>query len=70
MFKAGELIVEQGEIRRDTRGQTLYVEAPWDAAILPTIEKWFSDFYTIQLENYPVDMAYLSPRGSRPPTTR
>jgi len=69
VIKSGQVIVEDGEIRRDTRGQTLYVEAPWDAAILPAIEKWFSDFYTIQLENYPVDMAYLS-RAARVPTTR
>jgi formylmethanofuran dehydrogenase subunit A len=69
VIKSGEVIVEDGEIRRDTRGQTLYVEAPWDEAILPAIEKWFSDFYTIQLENYPVDMAYLS-RAARIPTTR
>jgi formylmethanofuran dehydrogenase subunit A len=69
VIKSGEVIVEDGEIRRDTRGQTLYVDAPWDEAILPAIEKWFSDFYTIQLENYPVDMAYLS-RAARVPTTR
>ena len=38
VIKSGEVIVEDGEIRRDTRGQTLYVEAPWEEAILPAIE--------------------------------
>src|SRR5205823_2863965 len=60
VIKSGEVVAEDGEIRRDTRGQTLYVDAPWDEAIRPVIEKWFSDFYTIQFDNYPVDMAYLS----------
>jgi DNA-binding NarL/FixJ family response regulator len=45
------------------------MRAPAVPLALPAIEKWFSDFYTIQLENYPVDMAYLS-RAARVPTTR
>ena len=45
------------------------VEAAWDRAVLPAIEKWFSDFYTIQFDNYPVDMVYLS-HPARVPTTR
>ncbi len=69
VIKGGEVIVEDGQIRRDARGQTLYVEPPWDPALLPAIEKWFDDYYTIQFENYPVDMAYLS-HAARVPTTR
>lgn len=69
VIKAGEVIVEEGEIRRDAPGRTLYVEPPSDPAFLPAIEKWFSDFYTIQFNNYPVDMAYL-PHPARVPTTR
>jgi formylmethanofuran dehydrogenase subunit A len=69
VIKAGELIVEDGEVRRDAAGHTLYVQPRWDEALLPRIEKWFADFYTIQFDNYPVDMAYL-PHATRVPTTR
>jgi formylmethanofuran dehydrogenase subunit A len=69
VIKAGEVIVEDGEVRRDRPGHTLYVEPPWDPSLLPAIEKWFSDFYTIQFDNYPVDMAYLS-HAARVPTAR
>ena len=69
VIKAGEVVVDEGEIRRDVPGQTLYVEPPGDPALLPVIEKWFSDFYTIQFSNYPVDMASL-PHAARIPTTR
>jgi formylmethanofuran dehydrogenase subunit A len=69
VIKAGEVIVEDGEVRRDVPGHTLYVEPPTDPALLPVIEKWFSDFYTIQFDNYPVDMSYL-PHPTRIPTTR
>jgi formylmethanofuran dehydrogenase subunit A len=69
VIKAGEVIVEDGEVRRDRPGRTLYVEPPWDPSLLPALEKWFSDFYTIQFDNYPVDMAYLS-HAARVPTAR
>ncbi len=64
VIKAGEVIVEDGEVERDVRGQTFYVEPPWDPALEPEIGKWFSDFYTIQFDNYPVDLAYL-PHATR-----
>jgi formylmethanofuran dehydrogenase subunit A len=69
VIKGGDVVVEDGEVRRDLRGRTLYVEPSWDAALLPAIEKWFGEFYSIQFSNYPVDMAYLS-HAARVPTTR
>ena len=56
--------MEDGTVARDVRGRTFYVEPSWDPALEPEIRKWFSDFYTIQFDNYPVDMAYL-PHAAR-----
>ena len=59
VVKAGEVIVEDGEIRRDMEGRSLYVEPEYDPVIEPELRKWFADFYTIEFENYAVGMEYL-----------
>ena len=60
VIKAGEVIVEQGEVRQDAYGKTLHVAPVYDEGVLPDIRKWFEEHYTIQFANYPVDAAYLS----------
>lgn len=64
VIKAGEVIVEQGEIRQDTYGRTLHVAPVYDEGMVPDIRAWFEDHYTIQFANYPVDAAYLSHGGT------
>jgi formylmethanofuran dehydrogenase subunit A len=64
VLKGGELVVEQGEIRRELFGRTLHVAPGYDEGVLPDIRKWFEANYTIQLANYPVDEAYLSHGGT------
>jgi formylmethanofuran dehydrogenase subunit A len=61
VIKGGEVVVEQGEVRRDLYGRTLHVAPVYDEGVLPDIKKWFETYYTIQFANYPVDAAYLSP---------
>ncbi|HEU5323911.1 MAG TPA: formylmethanofuran dehydrogenase subunit A [Methylomirabilota bacterium] len=61
VVKAGEVVAEDGEIRRDTRGRTFHVAPAWDAGLLPELRRWFADFYTIEFDNYPVTMEYLEP---------
>jgi formylmethanofuran dehydrogenase subunit A len=60
LVKAGELVIEDGEIRRPHEGRTCYVEPGFDTGLVPEIRKWFADFYTIEFENYPVDLEYVS----------
>jgi formylmethanofuran dehydrogenase subunit A len=60
VIKGGQLVVEQGEIRQDLLGRSLYVAPAYDEEMLPDIQKWFESFYTIQFANYPVDSSYLS----------
>jgi formylmethanofuran dehydrogenase subunit A len=63
VIKAGEVVVEQGEIRKDLYGKTLHVAPGYDEGVLPDIKKWFEAYYTIQFANYPVDDSYLSHGG-------
>jgi len=59
VFKAGELIVEDGEIRAEIFGRTFYNSPDYDPDTLPDIRRWFEEHYTIQFANYAVDESYL-----------
>ena len=59
VFKTGELIVEQGEIRQAPYGQVWCAEPDYDSGILPDVRKWFEDSYSIAFDNYPVGSEYL-----------
>ena len=63
VIKAGEVIVENGEVRKDVEGATLHVEPAFDEGVVPDIQEWFEEFYTIQFANYPVDRHHLSRGG-------
>jgi formylmethanofuran dehydrogenase subunit A len=69
VIKAGQVVVEQGEIRQELYGPTLHVAAHHDEGAVADIKKWFESFYTIQFANYPVDEHYLS-HGSTPVACR
>ncbi|MEN9553982.1 MAG: Formyltransferase/hydrolase complex Fhc subunit [Planctomycetota bacterium] len=55
VFKAGQLIIDDGEIRATTNGQTLMVRRPDNTDAQPVIRDWFQRNSTIQFENFPVD---------------
>jgi formylmethanofuran dehydrogenase subunit A len=59
VLKAGEVVVEQGEVRKNLYGKTLHVAPAYDEGRVPDIRKWFEAYYTIQFANYPVDESYL-----------
>jgi formylmethanofuran dehydrogenase subunit A len=59
VLKAGRVIVQQGEIRENIEGRSLYVTPSFDPGAIPDIEAWFEENYTIQFANYPVDDSYL-----------
>jgi len=60
VFKAGELIVEQGEIRRVPFGPMICAEPKYDAGALPHIREWFEANYSMAFANFPVGEEYLS----------
>jgi formylmethanofuran dehydrogenase subunit A len=67
VIKAGEVVVEKGEIRQDPYGKTLHVTPPHDESALSDIRKWFENYYTIQFANYPVDESYMAHGGTTVP---
>ena len=69
VFKAGELIVEHGEIRRVPYGPAICVEPAYDSTILRHVEPWFEEHYAMRFANYPVGDEYLS-RGLHVQATR
>ena len=52
VIKAGEMIVENGELRREVFGQTLHVAPDYDREMEPDIQKWFERHYSIRFRNY------------------
>jgi formylmethanofuran dehydrogenase subunit A len=60
VFKAGELVVEQGEIRTVPFGPSLCVEPGYDPGRLPAVKDWFERHYSLRFANYPVGDEYLT----------
>ncbi len=54
VIKAGEVVVEGGEIRSSAIEQTLHVAPAHDATIVSELADWFKRDYTVQFANYPV----------------
>jgi formylmethanofuran dehydrogenase subunit A len=52
VFKAGELIVDDGEIRAAPPGETLSTTAAYDPERLPAVCDWFNEHYSIRFANY------------------
>jgi formylmethanofuran dehydrogenase subunit A len=59
VFKRGELIVDDGEVRSNKRGSLFHVEPSFDTDVVPDIREWFEKYYTIQFNNYAIDIDYL-----------
>jgi formylmethanofuran dehydrogenase subunit A len=60
VFKAGELVAEQGDIRAVPFGPALCVEPGYDPAALAGVRDWFDRHYSVRFANYPVTDDYLS----------
>jgi len=62
VIKDGEVLIEEGQIRREIFGRTLYVSPKYDPAIENHIRDFFDRYYTIEFENYPVQLEHYVPR--------
>lgn len=54
VFKAGRLIVDDGELRSSSLGRALHVAPEYDGVVVPDLKAWFERDYTLQFANYPV----------------
>ncbi len=59
VIRAGEIIVDNGEIKQHLIGKLFHVAPSYDTEAMPDIQKWFEDTYSIQFSNYPVGDEYL-----------
>jgi len=59
VIKGGVIAAEDGDIRTQVFGQTLFVEPGYDLQALPGIKDWFEQHYTTQFSNYAVDTHYV-----------
>ena len=59
VIKAGQVIVDDGDIRESVFGKTLHVAPEFDHEIESDISDWFEQYYSIRFRNYPVDEGYL-----------
>ncbi len=62
VIKEGEILVEDGHIRQETYGKTLFVSPRYDVAVEKDIREFFAKYYTIEFENYPVQLEHYLPR--------
>lgn len=59
VFKGGELVLEDGEIREAPQGREYLVRPHYDPSTEDFIRPLFEDCYTMQFENYPVEIERL-----------
>ncbi len=64
VIKAGEVVVEQGDVRATPFAPALHASPAYDDSLLGDLKPWFEEHYTIAFANYPVDETYLS-HGAR-----
>ena len=62
VIKEGLVMVEDGHIRRESFGKTLFVAPRYDFAVERDIREFFDKYYTIEFENYPVQLEHYLPR--------
>jgi len=56
VLKAGEVVIEEGEIRNAHEGKGLLVRPAYDASVEEFIRPLFQQHYTVAFDNYPVEL--------------
>jgi formylmethanofuran dehydrogenase subunit A len=61
VFKSGQLVAENGEIRHEPLGQTFTIGPSYDEGVVPRIKEWFEKSYSIQFSHYAIGPTELPP---------
>jgi formylmethanofuran dehydrogenase subunit A len=59
VIKAGEVVVEEGEIRKVIDGREFVVRPAFDQKIEDYLRPLFQQVYTMSFDNYPVELERL-----------
>ncbi len=68
LISGGEVVLDDGELRSQPDGHVLITAPEYDQAILPRVESWFNDHYSLRFNNYGVDDEFI-PTAVRVPST-
>jgi formylmethanofuran dehydrogenase subunit A len=60
VIKGGEIVVEEGDLRKITQGREFLVQPGYDPKIEDYLRPLFQQVYTISFDNYPVEMERLA----------
>jgi len=66
VIKAGEVVIEEGEIRKSVDGKGLLVRPQYDESIDDFIRPKFQQYYTMAFDNYPVELERIEHPDLRP----
>jgi formylmethanofuran dehydrogenase subunit A len=56
VIKAGEVVVEEGDVRHVSEGRQFVVQPSYDASVEEYLRPLFQQYYTMSFENYPVEL--------------
>src|SRR5579871_3644207 len=66
VIKGGEVVLEEGEIRKIVEGKGLLVHPSFDKQVEDFIRPLFQQYYTMSFDNYPVEMERIEHPDVRP----
>jgi formylmethanofuran dehydrogenase subunit A len=66
VLKRGEVVIEEGEIRKSVDGKGLLVQPTFDEKIEGFIRPLFEQYYTMSFDNYPVELERVEHAEVRP----
>jgi formylmethanofuran dehydrogenase subunit A len=66
VIKGGEVVIEEGELRKTVPGKDLLVHPAYDEKVVDFIRPLFQQYYTMAFDNYPVEMERLEHPDVRP----
>jgi len=59
VVRRGQVVVDDAEVLSSEPGTLFHVGPSFDEGVIPDIQSWFEEHYSIQFRNYPVDASYL-----------
>jgi formylmethanofuran dehydrogenase subunit A len=69
VIKGGEVVIEEGEIRKVVEGKGILVRPTYDPKVEEFIRPLFQQYYTMSFDNYPVEMNRIEHPDIRPCNT-
>ncbi len=66
VIKGGEVVIEEGEIRKTVEGKGIIARPSYDEKVEDFIRPLFQQYYTMSFDNYPVEMERIEHPDVRP----